>query len=56
MGNDLFRQKGHYIEDEDANNEELDAVAVSKCKISITPMNNDRTNQDVYKRLSEAHR
>ena len=56
MGNDMYRQKGHYVEDEDSDNEELDAVAVSRGKISITPMNNDRTNQEVYKRLSQSQR
>ncbi len=51
IGNDLYKQKGYYIPDADSENQELDAVAVTKGKISITPMNNDRTNQEVYQRL-----
>ena len=56
IGNDMYKQKGHYVEDEDSDNQELDAVAVINGKISITPMNNDRTNQEVYKHLSAQYK
>ncbi len=51
IGNDLYSQKGFYTPDSDQEDIELDAVAVNKGLISITPMQNDRTEYEVYKRL-----
>ncbi len=51
IGNDLYTQKGAYVPDEDFENTELDAVALSKGYISITPMQYGRTNEEIYMRL-----
>ncbi len=51
IGNDLYTQKGFYTPDSDQENTELDAVAVNKGLISITPMQNDRTEHKVYEKL-----
>ena len=56
IGNDMYKQKGYYIADEDSENQDLDAVAVMNGKISITPMNNDRTEQEVFKYLSTKYK
>ncbi len=53
IGNNLYSQRGYYTEDSDQNNTELDAVAVNQGLISITPMQNDRTEYNVYKMLSK---
>jgi len=51
IGNNLYKQKGYYNPDSDPENIELDAVAVNKGLISITPMQNDRTELAIYKKL-----
>ena len=51
IGNNLYKQKGYYIPDADQENVELDAVAVNKGLISITPMQNDRTQNLLYEQL-----
>ena len=51
IGNNLYKQKGYYTPDADPEDIELDAVAVNKGLISITPMQNDRTEQSVYEKL-----
>ncbi len=51
IGNNLYAQKGFYTPDSDPDDIELDAVAVNKGLISITPMQNDRTDEDVYSLL-----
>lgn len=51
IGNNLYSQKGYYNEDADQSNTELDAVAVNHGLISITPMQNDRTESSVYNAL-----
>ncbi len=51
IGNNLYKQKGYYTPDADNENIELDAVAVSKGLISITPMQNDRTERSLYEQL-----
>ena len=53
IGNNLYKQKGFYVPDSDAEDVELDAVAVNKGLISITPMQNDRTQHDVYNLLKK---
>ena len=50
IGNNLYRQKGYYTPDNDPEDIELDAVAVNKGLISITPMQNDRTQMNIYKK------
>ena len=51
IGNNLYKQKGYYTPDADPEDIELDAVAVNKGLISITPMQNDRTESSVYEEL-----
>lgn len=51
IGNNLYKQKGYYTPDEDPENIELDAVAVNHGLISITPMQNDRTEGKIYEQL-----
>lgn len=51
IGNNLYRQKGYYTPDADPENIELDAVAVNKGLISITPMQNDRTEINIYEQF-----
>ena len=51
IGNNLYKQKGYYNPDADQENIELDAVAVNHGLISITPMQNDRTEASVYEAL-----
>ena len=51
IGNNLYKQKGYYTPDADPEDIELDAVAVNKGFISITPMQNDRTESSVYDEL-----
>ena len=51
IGNNLYKQKGYYTPDADPENIELDAVAVNKGLVSITPMQNDRTENTVYEML-----
>ncbi len=48
IGNNLYSQKGYYTPDSDQSNIELDAVAVNHGLISITPMQNDRTDISTY--------
>lgn len=48
----IYAQKGYYTPDFDQENIELDAVAVSNGKISITPMQSNRTDQEAYDYLS----
>ena len=52
IGNNLFTQKGFYTPDADQNDLTLDAVAVNHGLISITPMQNDRTEKDTFKKLT----
>ncbi len=51
IGNNLYTQKGFYTPDSDPEDTELDAVAVKHNLISITPMQNDRTEHSVYEIL-----
>ena len=51
IGNNLYKQKGYYTPDTDPENIELDAVAVNHGLISITPMQNDRTECNVYEQI-----
>ena len=51
IGNNLYRQKGYYTPDADPDDIELDAVAVNKGLISITPMQNDRTENSIYEQF-----
>ena len=51
IGNNLYKQKGYYTPDADPEDIELDAVAVNKGLVSITPMQNDRTENTVYQML-----
>ncbi len=51
IGNSLYTQKGFYTPDSDQNDVELDAVAVNHDLVSITPMQNDRTEEAVYSKL-----
>ena len=46
IGNNLYEQRGYYTPDADQDNTDLDAVAMSKGLISVTPMQFDRT--DIY--------
>lgn len=48
IGNNLYCQKGYYTPDSDQNNLDLDAVAVNHGYISVTPMQNDRTEKSVF--------
>ena len=54
VGNNLYAQKGYYTPDKDQNDIELDAVAVNHNLISITPMQNDRTEFSVYNAIKNA--
>ncbi len=51
LGDNLYAQKGFYTPDSDPDDIELDAVAVNKGFISITPMQNDRTEHCIYEKL-----
>ncbi len=51
IGNNMYTQKGFYTPDSDQNNIELDAVAVNHGYISVTPMQNDRTEKEIFSRL-----
>ena len=51
IGNNLYTQKGFYTPDKDQNDVTLDAVAVNRGFISITPMQNDRTAKNVFQKL-----
>lgn len=48
IGNNLYSQRGYYTPDTDQNNLDLDAVAVNHGYISITPMQNDRTDLTTF--------
>ena len=48
IGNNLYSQRGYYTPDKDQNDLELDAVAVNHGYISITPMQNDRTDLTTF--------
>ena len=50
-GNNLYSQMGYYNEDEDQSDIDLDAVAVNHGLISITPMQNDRTEFSIFNKL-----
>ncbi len=52
IGNNMYSQRGYYTPDKDQNNLTLDAVAVNHGYISVTPMQNDRTEIDIFKRLN----
>lgn len=52
IGNSLYSQRGYYTPDKDRNDLTLDAVAVNHGYISVTPMQNDRTEIDIFKRLN----
>ena len=51
IGNNLYSQMGYYNEDSDQSNIDLDAVAVNHNLISITPMQNDRTEFSVFNKF-----
>lgn len=51
IGNNMYSQKGYYTADADQNDIELDAVAINHGLISITPMQNDRTELSVYNKI-----
>lgn len=51
IGNNLYEQKGYYTPDADSDDIELDAVAMSKGLVSVTPMQFDRTDIYAYDRL-----
>ncbi len=51
IGNNFYTQKGFYTPDADQNDIELDAVAVNKNLVSVTPMQNDRTEEIIYSKL-----
>ncbi len=51
IGDNLYSQRGFYTPDTDQNNLELDAVAVNHGLVSITPMQNDRTEKSIYSKL-----
>ncbi len=51
IGNNLYSQRGFYTPDFNQKDIELDAVAVNHGLVSITPMQNDRTEKSVYSRL-----
>lgn len=53
IGNNLYTQKGFYTPDADQNNITLDAVAVNHGLISVTPMQNDRTEEDIFRKLKD---
>lgn len=52
IGNNMYSQRGYYTPDKDRNDLTLDAVAVNHGYISVTPMQNDRTEIDIFKRLN----
>lgn len=51
IGNNLYSQMGYYNEDVDQSDIDLDAVAVNHGLISITPMQNDRTEFSIFNNL-----
>ncbi len=51
IGDNKYAQKGSFYPDSDRNDINIDAVAVDNGLISITPMQNDRTEHSVYERL-----
>ena len=51
IGNNLYSQMGYYNEDMDQSDIDLDAVAVNHGLISITPMQNDRTEFSIFNKL-----
>ena len=51
IGNNLYSQRGYYTPDKAPNNTELDAVAVNHGYISITPMQNDRTQLQIFQKF-----
>ncbi len=53
IGNDLYAQRGSYTPDSDSENIELDAVAVEKGFVSITPMQNSRTDVSAFNSLKK---
>ena len=53
IGNNLYTQKGYYTPDSDQSDITLDAVAVNHGYISVTPMQNDRTEFGVFKAFNQ---
>ena len=51
IGNNMYSQRGYYTPDGDQNDLDLDAVAVNHGYISITPMQNDRTENRIFELL-----
>lgn len=51
IGNNLYSQMGYYNEDANQSDIDLDAVAVNNGLISITPMQNDRTEFSIFNKL-----
>lgn len=51
LENDMYAQRGRYIDDPDAANTEIDAVAMQKGIISVTPMQFTRTNLAAFEKL-----
>ncbi len=51
LENNMYAQRGRYIDDPDAENTEIDAVAMQKGLISVTPMQFGRTNTAVFEAL-----
>ncbi len=53
IGDNKYAQRGSFYPDSDPNDITLDAVAVDHGLISITPMQNDRTEHSVYEKLKD---
>ncbi len=51
IGDNKYAQRGSFYPDNDRNDISIDAVAVDHGLISITPMQNDRTEHSVYEML-----
>ncbi len=52
IGNNMYSQKGYYTPDRDQSDLTLDAVAVNHGYISVTPMQNDRTEINIFKQIN----
>ena len=53
LENNMYAQRGRYIDDPDGENTEIDAVAMQKGMISVTPMQFTRTNMAVFEELKD---
>ena len=52
VGDDLYKQYGVFLPDSDKGNRELDDIALYNGYISITPMTNNKTNNEVFMLLN----